>query len=139
MRLCSIPGPPSPPLRPLQEPEVVDLADFLTSCGAQIRGAGSNTMAIKGVPQLGPTDFTIIPDRIEAGTFLAAAAITRSALSISPVVPRHLTAVVSKLRAVGCRIHQTRIGTLKVSGEGGEQERRSCRGGRGRQGLRVAC
>ncbi|CAI7804415.1 unnamed protein product [Closterium sp. NIES-54] len=98
-----------------QEPEVVDLADFLISCGAQIRGAGTNTIVIKGVPRLGPAEFTIIPDRIEAGTFLAAAAITRSVVSLSPVIPRHLTAVISKLRAMGCRVQQTKIGTLKIS------------------------
>ncbi|CAI5954496.1 unnamed protein product [Closterium sp. NIES-65] len=98
-----------------QEPEVVDLADFLISCGAQIRGAGTNTIVIKGVPRLGPAEFTIIPDRIEAGTFLAAAAITRSVVSLSPVIPRHLMAVISKLRAMGCRVQQTKIGTLKIS------------------------
>ncbi|GJP35545.1 hypothetical protein CLOM_g20051 [Closterium sp. NIES-68] len=98
-----------------QEPEVVDLADFLISCGAQIRGAGTNTIVIKGVLRLGPAEFTIIPDRIEAGTFLAAAAITRSVVSLSPVIPRHLTAVISKLRAMGCRVQQTKIGTLKIS------------------------
>lgn len=100
----------------LQEPEVVDLADFLTSCGAHIRGAGTNTLSIRGVARLGAAEeFSIIPDRIEAGTFLAAAAVTRSTISLAPVVPRHLTAVICKLREMGCRVQQTHIETLTVS------------------------
>lgn len=98
-----------------QEPEVVDLADFLVSCGAKIRGAGTNTLVIEGVRKLHGTDFTVIPDRIEAGTFLVAAAITRSTISMSPVIPFHLTSVVSKLRTIGCRIHQTGAGSLQIS------------------------
>lgn len=98
-----------------QEPEVVDLADFLSSCGAKIRGAGTNTISVQGVKSLGGAEFSVIPDRIEAGTFLCAAAITRSVVSLSPVVPRHLVAVISKLRGMGCRVQQTKIGTLKIS------------------------
>lgn len=98
-----------------QEPEVVDLANFLKSCGALIKGAGTNTLVIKGVRKLRGTDFTVIPDRIEAGTFLVAAAITRSAITMSPVIPHHLTAVISKLQAIGCTIRQTDVGCLHIS------------------------
>eukprot|EP00897_Mesotaenium_endlicherianum_P004461 jgi/Mesen1/4042/ME000213S03077 len=101
-----------------QEPEVVDLAEFLIHCGARIRGAGSNTLCIQGVRRLHSADFTIIPDRIEAGTFLVAAAITRSTISMSPVVPKHLTSVISKLRSTGCCIHQPRPNTLVVTATG---------------------
>eukprot|EP00249_Psilotum_nudum_P012303 c23709_g1_i1 orf=405-2204(-) len=89
-----------------QEPEVVDLARFLVSCGARIQGAGTSTLIIDGMKKLHGTDFTIIPDRIEAGTFLIAAAITRSSISLSPVMPSHLAAIIDKLRAIGCSIHQ---------------------------------
>lgn len=99
-----------------QEPEVVDLAEFLTSCGAHIKGAGTNTLSIQGSPSLTtPTDFAIIPDRIETGTFLVAAAATRSTISLSPVVPRHLTAVICKLREMGCLVQQTHVDSLTVS------------------------
>jgi UDP-N-acetylglucosamine 1-carboxyvinyltransferase len=87
-----------------QEPEVVDLANFCRAMGAKIRGAGTNTLTISGVPSLHSVDYSIIPDRIEAGTFLVAAAITRSELTLAPIVPDHLTAVVAKLRAIGSQI-----------------------------------
>lgn len=87
-----------------QEPEVVDLANFCRAMGARIRGAGTNTIVISGVPNLHSTDYSIIPDRIEAGTFLVAGAITRSELTIAPVVPDHLTAVIAKLQAIGTEI-----------------------------------
>ncbi|MCS7032177.1 MAG: UDP-N-acetylglucosamine 1-carboxyvinyltransferase, partial [Gloeomargarita sp. SKYG116] len=84
-----------------QEPEVVDLANFCRSMGAKIRGAGTKTITVVGVPRLHSTEYTIIPDRIEAGTFMVAAAITRSELWISPVIPEHLTPVTAKLTEVG--------------------------------------
>lgn len=84
-----------------QEPEVVDLANFCRAMGAKIRGAGTNTITISGVLELHSTDYSIIPDRIEAGTFLVAGAITRSEISLSPIVPDHLAAVIAKLRAIG--------------------------------------
>jgi UDP-N-acetylglucosamine 1-carboxyvinyltransferase len=84
-----------------QEPEVVDLANFCCSMGAQIRGAGTNTIVISGVPSLHSTDYRIIPDRVEAGTFLVAGAITRSEISLYPVVPDHLTSVIAKLQEIG--------------------------------------
>jgi UDP-N-acetylglucosamine 1-carboxyvinyltransferase len=84
-----------------QEPEVVDLANFCRAMGARIRGAGTNTITIAGVPSLHSTDYGIIPDRIEAGTFLVAGAITRSEISLSPIIPEHLSAVIAKLREAG--------------------------------------
>jgi len=98
----------------VQEPEVVDLANFLISCGACIQGAGTSTLTITGKRKLHGTEYQIIPDRIEAGTFLIAAAITRSAISMSPVIPKHLTSVIGKLRTIGCRIQQTRWNSLSV-------------------------
>jgi len=87
-----------------QEPEVADLANFCRAMGARIRGVGTKTLTIAGVPSLHTTDYAIIPDRIEAGTFLVAGAITRSELSLSPVVPEHLSAVIAKLREAGSEV-----------------------------------
>ncbi len=87
-----------------QEPEVVDLANFCNSMGAKIRGAGTATITISGVKRLHSTDYSIIPDRVEAGTFLVAGAITHSEISLSPVVPDHLTAVITKLHEIGVRV-----------------------------------
>lgn len=87
-----------------QEPEVVDLANFCRAMGAKIRGAGTNTIVISGVPSLHSADYGIIPDRIEAGTFLVAGAITRSEISLAPIIPDHLTAVIAKLRNVGADV-----------------------------------
>ena len=87
-----------------QEPEVVDLANYLVSMGACVRGAGTNSITINGVKKLHETEFTVIPDRIEAGTFLVAGAITHSSITLSPVIPRHLTAVIAKLHSIGCKV-----------------------------------
>ena len=87
-----------------QEPEVVDLANFCIAMGAKIRGAGTNTIIISGVPKLHSVDYSIIPDRIEAGTFLIAGAITHSEITVFPVVPDHLTAVIAKLREIGAKV-----------------------------------
>lgn len=87
-----------------QEPEVVDLAELLQAMGARIRGAGTPTISIDGVDRLHGADYAVIPDRIEAGTLLLAAAITRSELHVSPVRPEHLGAVLTKLEEAGCSI-----------------------------------
>ena len=87
-----------------QEPEVIDLANFCRAMGGRIRGAGTNTITIVGSPRLHGTDYGIIPDRIEAGTFLLAAAITGSTISLSPVIPDHMTAILAKLQEVGGRV-----------------------------------
>lgn len=89
-----------------QEPEVVDLANFCNAMGAKIRGAGTNTIIISGVPSLHSVDYSIIPDRIETGTFLVAAAMTHSELTLSPVVPDHITAAIAKLQDIGMRVIQ---------------------------------
>lgn len=87
-----------------QEPEVADLANFCRAMGAQIRGAGTNRIVISGVPSLHSTEYNIIPDRIEAGTFLVAGAITHSEISLAPVVPEHLTPVIAKLKNIGAEV-----------------------------------
>ena len=88
-----------------QEPEVQDLANLLNSMGAQVSGAGGPVITVQGVERLrGCTNYPVIPDRIEAGTFLMAAAITRSPLVVEPVIPEHLSAVIQKLRDCGCSI-----------------------------------
>lgn len=84
-----------------QEPEVIDLANFCSAMGAKIKGAGSKTIVISGVSRLHSVDYEVIPDRIEAGTFLVAAAITQSEISLSPVIPEHLTPVIAKLQEIG--------------------------------------
>jgi len=81
--------------------------------GANIRGAGTNTIVISGVSSLHATDFNIIPDRIEAGTFLIAGAVTRSEIILTSVIPEHLTAVIAKLREIGVGIVED-SGNLRV-------------------------
>ncbi|KAJ4975211.1 hypothetical protein NE237_000317 [Protea cynaroides] len=98
-----------------QEPEVVDLAWFLKKSGACVEGVGSDTLVIKGRNQLHGPEFTIIPDRIEAGTFMVAAAITRSCVSMSPVIPHHLSSLIDKLSASGCKIRESTQNTMEVS------------------------
>ncbi len=87
-----------------QEPEVQDLANMLNKMGARISGAGGPKITIEGVEELHGCNYKVIPDRIEAGTFLLAAAITRSIVRVSPVIPDHLRAVLQKLRDCGCKI-----------------------------------
>ena len=84
------------------EPEVVDLALLLQAMGARIQGAGTPTIVIEGVSSLHGAEYHVIPDRIEAGTFLIAGAITRSSLLVTPVIPEHLGAVLTKLEECGC-------------------------------------
>ncbi|MCC5636533.1 UDP-N-acetylglucosamine 1-carboxyvinyltransferase [Nostoc sp. CHAB 5844] len=87
-----------------REPEVADLANFCNAMGAKIHGAGTSIITIVGVPQLHSVNYSIIPDRIETGTFLVAGAITRSEISLSPVVPDHLIPLIAKLREIGVPI-----------------------------------
>ncbi len=96
-----------------QEPEVQDLVDLLNSMGARITGGGTKTIVIQGVNKLNGCEHTVIPDRIEAGTFLVAAAITRSPLFIHPVIPEHLRIVLEKLRDCGCLI-ETSNNSIKI-------------------------
>lgn len=87
-----------------REPEVVDLANFLVSMGAKISGAGTDTIVIDGVENLQGTDYTVLPDRIEAGTYLLAAAITSGRVKVRKVRPEHLDAVLIKLRHSGATV-----------------------------------
>ncbi|MEG3435814.1 UDP-N-acetylglucosamine 1-carboxyvinyltransferase [Pannus brasiliensis CCIBt3594] len=97
-----------------REPEVIDLANFCISMGARIEGAGTPTIVISGVPRLHSTDYPIIPDRIEAGTLLIAGAITRSPISLYPVIPDHLAAVIAKLREIGPDVIEEAPNRLRV-------------------------
>ena len=87
-----------------EEPEIVELANFLNKMGAKIKGAGTDTIKIEGVDRLHGAKHTVIPDRIEAGTFMLAAAITRGVLHIQNVVPDHVKPIIAKLRECGVRI-----------------------------------
>ena len=97
-----------------QEPEIEDLADLLNKMGARIRGAGTPEMEIDGVKALGAAEHTIIPDRIETGTFIVAAAITDGELEIKNCRPDHLVAVIEKLREAGVEIEEVNPSTLLV-------------------------
>jgi UDP-N-acetylglucosamine 1-carboxyvinyltransferase len=97
------------------EPEIIDLAELLNKMGARVRGAGTSRIEIEGVAELGSAEHTIIPDRIETGTFIAAAAITRGDLEIKDCQPLHLAAVIEKFREVGVSIEEINPSTLRVS------------------------
>src|SRR4051794_21402287 len=87
-----------------REPEVEELARVLNKMGARIKGAGTPIITIEGVEELQPIEHAIIPDRIEAGTLLVAAAITRGNVLVQDCLPEHLDAVVAKLRAAGVEV-----------------------------------
>lgn len=89
-----------------REPHIVDLANFLNSMGANIMGAGTNIIKIRGVEHLDGTTYSIIPDQIEAGTYLAAAAATKGDVTITNVTPKHLESILSKLSEMGAEIEQ---------------------------------
>lgn len=89
---------------PAKEPHVVDLANMLNSMGAKVRGAGTDVIRIKGVPKLHKTEYTVIPDQIEAGTFMFAAAVTAGEITVANVIPKHLESITSKLVEIGCDI-----------------------------------
>ncbi len=90
-----------------KEPHVVDLANFLNSMGANIKGAGTDVIRIKGVAGLHGTDYAIIPDQIEAGTFMFAAAITKGDITVKNVIPKHLESITAKLLEIGCEIEES--------------------------------
>ena len=87
-----------------KEPHIVDVANFLNSMGANIKGAGTDTIRIRGVDRLHGTEYSIIPDQIEAGTFMCAAAATRGDVMIKNVIPKHLEAISAKLMEIGCEV-----------------------------------
>ena len=114
-----------------REPHVVDVANFLNSMGANIKGAGTDVIRIKGVEKLHRTEYSIIPDQIEAGTFMVAAAATRGDVTVKNVIPKHLEATTAKLEEIGCeveefddavrvrapkRLHRTHVKTLPYPG-----------------------
>ena len=87
-----------------KEPHVVDVANFLNSMGANIKGAGTDVIRIRGVRHLHGTTYSIIPDQIEAGTFMCAAAVTRGDITVKNVIPKHLEAISAKLMEMGCEV-----------------------------------
>ena len=99
-----------------REPEVTDLVAMLRKMGAQIEGDGSSTLRIRGVEELHGTEHTVIPDRIEAGTFLVAGALTGGDLTLTHCAPEHLTAVIAKLEQAGAPIDMVDKTTLRVRG-----------------------
>lgn len=90
-----------------KEPHVVDLANFLNSMGANIKGAGTDVIRIKGVSRLHGTEYVIIPDQIEAGTFMFAAAVTHGDITVKNVIPKHLESISAKLLEIGCEIKES--------------------------------
>ena len=97
-----------------REPEVTDLAALLGKMGAKIEGAGTSTIRIEGVPQLHGAEHSIIPDRIEAGTFLVAGAITGGDLTITGCIPEHNGALITKLQAAGAQVTEVNASALRV-------------------------
>lgn len=89
-----------------KEPHVVDVANFLNSMGANIRGAGTDVIKIKGVKSLHKTEYSIIPDQIEAGTFMFGAAATMGDVTVMNVIPKHLEATIAKLVDIGCEVEE---------------------------------
>lgn len=89
-----------------KEPHVVDVANFLNSMGANIRGAGTDVIRIVGVEKLHKTEYSIIPDQIEAGTFMFAAAATKGDVTVKNVIPKHLEATTAKLLEIGCEVEE---------------------------------
>lgn len=101
-----------------REPEIVDLANFLNAMGAKVRGAGTGIVRIEGVEKLSGARHTVIPDRVEAGTYMIAAAITRSELYIEGAIADHLTPVISKLQEMGVTIEEDENG-IRVKAHNG--------------------
>ena len=87
-----------------KEPHIVDVANFLNSMGANIKGAGTDVIRIRGVGRLHGTEYSVIPDQIEAGTFMCAAAATRGDVMVRNVIPKHLEAISAKLAEIGCEV-----------------------------------
>ena len=90
-----------------KEPHVVDLANFLNSMGANIKGAGTDVIRIKGVAKLHGTEYAIIPDQIEAGTFMFAAAVTKGDVTVKNVIPKHLESISANLLEIGCEVKES--------------------------------
>ncbi|HQD90168.1 MAG: UDP-N-acetylglucosamine 1-carboxyvinyltransferase [Syntrophomonadaceae bacterium] len=95
-----------------KEPEIVDLANFINSMGGRIRGAGTDVIKIEGVPTLKAGRYAIIPDRIEAGTYMIAAAITGGEVLVENVIPTHLYPIIAKLQETGTHVEEVKQGVL---------------------------
>ena len=102
---------------PAQEPEIIDLANYLNVMGAKVRGAGTNVIKIEGVRMLHGADYTVIPDRIEAGTYMVAAAMTRGDVYIENAITEHLKPVIAKLKEAGVAIEED-VDGVRVSCDG---------------------
>lgn len=89
-----------------REPHVVDLANFLSSMGANIKGAGTDVIRIKGVTHLHGSEYVVIPDQIEAGTFMFAAAVTKGDVTVKNIIPKHLESITAKLLEIGCEVEE---------------------------------
>lgn len=100
-----------------EEPEIVDLANFLNKMGAKVRGAGTNTIKITGVEKLEAVEHTVIPDRIEAGTYMVAAAMTRGDIFVDNVIIDHIKPVVAKLIEVGCTVEEHENGVRVIGAQ----------------------
>lgn len=100
-----------------KEPEIVDLANFINSMGGRVVGAGTDTIRIEGVEALHGTTHYVIPDRIEAGTFMVAAAITRGNVLIENAVPEHMTAVIAKMREMGVEVIEENEGLRVIAND----------------------
>ncbi len=100
-----------------KEPHIVDVANLLNKMGANIRGAGTDIIRIKGVQRLHGTEYSVIPDQIEAGTFMFAAAITKGDILVKNVIPKHLEGLSAKLMEVGCTIEEYDDAIRVISGE----------------------
>ena len=100
-----------------EEPEIVDLANYLNKMGAKIRGAGTDTIRIEGVKELHGADYTIIPDRIEAGTYMIAAAMTGGDVVVENVLPEHQKPLIAKLREAGAVVEED-VDKVRVIGQG---------------------
>ncbi len=90
-----------------KEPHVVDVANFLNSMGANIKGAGTDVIRVRGVDKLHGTEYAIIPDQIEAGTFMFAAAVTKGDVTVKNVIPKHLESISAKLLEIGCEVEES--------------------------------
>ena len=89
-----------------REPHVVDLANFLNSMGANIKGAGTDVIRIRGVSSLHGSEYVVIPDQIEAGTFMFAAAVTKGDVTVKNIIPKHLESITAKLLEIGCEVEE---------------------------------
>ncbi|MDZ4132885.1 MAG: UDP-N-acetylglucosamine 1-carboxyvinyltransferase [Dethiobacteria bacterium] len=98
------------------EPEIVDLAGFLNSAGAKVSGAGTKTIRIEGVKEIGGTRYAVIPDRIEAGTFMISAAVTGGDVTVTNVLPEHLKPLLAKLRETGVSVEELDYSAIRVQG-----------------------